>query len=234
MYKPSFKTSATKVPILSKDQLDTIGENLVEDFCPDAMMHPQQIDIDRFLTNYLGADLDYKDLSHCGLYLGMTVFEDCDTVPVFNFDKWQAEYISVKAGTVLIDNCLLEEKQEHRYRFTAAHEGGHKILHHEFFTELARIAQAKENYVPMIQCRVDSTRISRHSGYNRNDREWMEWQANRLASAILMPKRMVIKTVRRAERRSCSVNAGLEAVAATFNVSNDAAWYRISELGLKN
>ena len=47
MYTPSFKTSATKVPILSKDQLDTIGENLVEDFCPDAMMHPQQIDIDR-------------------------------------------------------------------------------------------------------------------------------------------------------------------------------------------
>ena len=60
----------------------------------------------------------------------------------------------------------------------------------------------------------------------------MEWQANHLASAILMPKSMVIKTVRTAERRRCSVNAGLEAVAATFNVSNDAAWYRISELGL--
>ena len=232
MYTPSFKTSATKVPILSKDQLDTIGENLVEDFCPDALMYPQEIDIDRFLTNYLGAELDYKDLSHCGLYLGMTVFEDCGIVPVFNFDKWQAEYISVKAGTVLIDNCLLNGNQEHRYRFTAAHEGGHKVLHHDFFARLAEIAQEKGDYIPMIQCRVDSTRIPKCGGCNRNDHEWMEWQANRLASAILMPKSMVIKTVRTAKCKSRSVNAGLEAVAATFNVSNDAAWYRISELGL--
>lgn len=232
MYNPTFKTSSTKVPILSREQIDVIGENLVGDFCPDAIIHPQEIDIDRFLTQHLGAELDYKNLSHCGLYLGMTVFEDCDCIPVFNFDKWQAEYISVKADTIIIDNSLLEENQEHRYRFTAAHEGGHNVLHHDFFNKLAETPCTKGNAIPMILCRVDSTRINGSKGYNKTDLEWMEWQANHLASAILMPKSMVIKTVHTAERRRCSVNAGLEAVAATFNVSNDAAWYRISELGL--
>ena len=50
MYNPTFKTSSTKVPILSREQIDVIGENLVGDFCPDAIIHPQEIDIDRFLT----------------------------------------------------------------------------------------------------------------------------------------------------------------------------------------
>ena len=102
----------------------------------------------------------------------------------------------------------------------------------ENLNKLAETPCTKGNAIPMILCRVDSTRINGSKGYNKTDLEWMEWQANHLASAILMPKSMVIKTVRTAERRRCSVNAGLEAVAATFNVSNDAAWYRISELGL--
>ena len=47
-----------------------------------------------------------------------------------------------------------------------------------------------------------------------------------------MPRSMVIKAARRAEQRSCSVNAALEAVIRTFNVSNDAAYYRLQELNL--
>ncbi len=231
MYKLTFETSATHVPILSKPQLDIIGENLVGDFCPDAMTHPQEIDIDRFLTRYLGMELDYKNLSHCGLYLGMTVFEDCDSIPVFNFDKWRAEYISVKAGTVIIDNSLLEDKQEHRYRFTAAHEGAHEVLHPGYFANLAETVRSTGDFTPMVQCRVDTARIKGGRGTNRTDRDWMEWQANRLASAILMPKSMVIKVARQAQLRRTSVNAPLEAVAATFNVSNDAASYRLRELG---
>ena len=60
----------------------------------------------------------------------------------------------------------------------------------------------------------------------------MEWQANCLSSAILMPRSMVIKVAKKAARAGRSVNAGLEAVVSTFNVSNDAAYYRLQELGL--
>lgn len=91
------------------------------------MTTPTEIDVDRFITRYLGLEQDFQYLSHCGVFLGMTVFNDTDRVPVFNPDRWEAKYIPVKAGTVIIDNILLEENQEHRYRFTCGHEAAHSL-----------------------------------------------------------------------------------------------------------
>lgn len=234
MYKASFVTSNRGVPILSRQRIDEIGEKLVEDFCPDAMVHAQELDVDRFLTRYLGLDIDYKHLSHCNLYLGMTIFVDCDKVPVFNPDKWRAEYISVKANTVLIDIGLLDERQEHRYRFTGIHEGSHYFLHADYFANMLNRDCTMGNYIPMVQCRVDRAKSANSRSCKRTDLDWIEWQANQLASSILMPRTMVYKVVRQAERSRNSVNAGLEAVSTVFNVSNDAAHYRMCELGLRN
>jgi len=48
-----------------------------------------------------------------------------------------------------------------------------------------------------------------------------------------MPKSMVIAKVREAKRiYRNNVNAPMQAVAETFNVSNDAAFYRLQDLGL--
>lgn len=226
MYTPLFRKKENAVPILSKAEIDQIAENLVSDFCPQAMIEPMELDIDRFITRYLGMTLDYQSLSHCGLYLGMTVFSDTSRVPVFDHSAFQAKFISAKAGTVIIDNSLLVDTQEHRYRFTAGHEASHKILHSEYFT-----TQSPSEFGTMVQCRSDNMQAMR-CNYRRTDAEWMEWQADHLSSAILMPKSMVIKAAKRAERRSCSVNAALEAVQDVFNVSYEAANYRLQDLGL--
>ena len=233
MYTPTFKTSKTNVPILSKSEIDTIGEDLIRDFCPRAMETPMEIDVDRFITNYLGMEQDFQNLSHCGLYLGMTVFNDTDMIPVFNFEKWQAEFISAKAGTIFIDNSLLDPKQDHRYRFTAGHEASHGILHSAYFSYDPNQTCLYDDRLPMVQCRADSTKVCKPGfGPKSTDRDWMEWQANCLSSALLMPRRMVIQAARRAERRSNSANAALEAVTSIFNVSNEAAYYRLIDLGL--
>lgn len=229
MVELTFRTSNTNVPILSKKDLDDLGELIVADYRPEAMQIPQAIDVDHFLERYLGATMDYKYLSHCGLYLGMTVFEDTDRIPVFNHDKFCAEFIQCTAGTIIIDNDLLDPTQEHRYRFTAMHEGSHLLLHHQHFRAMAK---QRNDYIPLVQCRVDTAHGSRQSGYKRTDKDWIEWQANSLASAILMPRRMVVKAVREAEQHRLSVNAGLEAVIDTFNVSSEAAVFRMQELGL--
>lgn len=234
MYKASFATSNRGVPILSRQKIDEIGEKLVEDFRPDAMIHAQELDVDRFLTRYLGLDIDYKYLSHCNLYLGMTIFADCNKVPIFNPEEWRAEFISVKANTVLLDAGLLDERQEHRYRFTGMHEGSHYFLHADYFANMLNSNCAAGDYIPMVQCRVDRAKLVNPRSSKRTDLDWIEWQANQLASSILMPRTMVYKVVRQAERSRNSVNAGLEAVAAAFNVSTDAAYYRMCELGLRN
>ncbi len=177
MYKPTFKTNANNLPILSRAEIDRIGECLVEDFNPDAIKEPTEIDVDRFITRYLGMTQDFQYLSHCGLYLGMTVFNDSDRVTVFNPDKWHAEFISAKAGTVIIDNSLLAENQEHRYRFTAGHEAAHGILHSAYFARMAERNASATDIMPMVQCRADNTCAFRSSSRKKSDAEWMEWQA---------------------------------------------------------
>ena len=83
MYRPVITRKKSGAPILSRKEIDVIGENLVGDFMPDALERPQEIDIDSFAQNYLGMDQDFQYLSHCGVYLGMTVFNDTDKVPVY-------------------------------------------------------------------------------------------------------------------------------------------------------
>ena len=58
MYKPQFRTKQNGVPVLSKKEIEVIGENFLRDFCPDALINPQPVDIERFLELYLGLKID--------------------------------------------------------------------------------------------------------------------------------------------------------------------------------
>jgi hypothetical protein len=68
----------------------------------------------------------------------MIVFNDTDSVPVYNPVSRQAEYIQVNAGTVLIDQRLLEDSLENRYRYTVGHKASHAILHKEYYEILSK------------------------------------------------------------------------------------------------
>ena len=81
MYIPEIKRKRSGAPVLSRKEIDVIGQNIVGDFMPEALRSPQEIDIDLLAQDYLGMDQDFQYLSHCGVYLGMTVFNDTDKVP---------------------------------------------------------------------------------------------------------------------------------------------------------
>ena len=245
MYVAEIVRKRSGAPVLSRKDIDIIGENLVSDFNPDAMHTPQEIDIDLFVQDYLGADQDFQYLSHCGVYLGMTVFNDTDKVPVYDPIQNRAEYISARANTIIIDRTLLEENQEHRYRFTMGHEASHVFLHTPYFaydpnqiTLMDLLGERKE--AAMIQCRVDTKKMNCEQQAVWTDKEWMEWQANALSSAILMPKAMVHKLVRalrqkpgfsqKKEIQRCYIEA--DTVSQVFNVSFQAATIRLKELGI--
>ena len=92
MYNPSFRVKKNGVPIVSKKELDAIGERFVRDFQPEVLKNPAPVDIDGFIECYLGMTPDYQFLSHNGIYLGMTVFNDTNKVPVFDPVNQRAEY----------------------------------------------------------------------------------------------------------------------------------------------
>ncbi|MDE6943538.1 MAG: hypothetical protein K2P66_03845, partial [Lachnospiraceae bacterium] len=197
MYRPVITRKKSGAPVLSRKEIDVIGENLVGDFMPGALETPQEIDIDSFAQNYLGMDQDFQYLSHCGVYLGMTVFNDTDKVPVYDPQHDRADYISAKAHTVIIDKTLLAENQEHRYRFTMGHEASHEFLHKEYFAydpdQMTIFDYIGEAPIPMVQCRIDTKKMDAKNPEIWTDKDWMEWQANALSSAILMPVSMVRK-----------------------------------------
>ena len=239
MYEPRYRSKNNGVPILSKKEIESIADGFVQDFQPSALFNAEPLDVEAFVECYLGMTPDYQYLSHNGIYLGMTVFNDTDKVPVYDPQANRAEYISAKAGTVIIDRRLIEnENQEHRYRFTLGHEGGHAIFHERFFyRDPNQLSFLEPNRDPMIQCRTDAgMNTKRTDPKNWTDKERKEWQANALSSALLMPRSAVRKLFEEMshefDTRYACIAATVNQMVERFNVSTEAAVYRLKELSL--
>ena len=54
MYTPSLRVKNNGVPILSKAEIDAIGERFVQDFQPEVLTNPSPVDIEGFIEFYLG------------------------------------------------------------------------------------------------------------------------------------------------------------------------------------
>ena len=234
MYQPILNYNSIGIPIISNDELDTLGERLVADFNPLLIFTPKEIDIDRFITNYLNLELDYRYLSHCGVYLGTTVFQETYSLPIYNPDTASAEFSHAAAGTIIIDSSLLMDNQEHRYRFTVGHEGSHSILHTNYYLNTIGWNDNERNE-SFVRCRYDfsaSKNEAQQHFYHLPDKKRLEQQANYLASAILMPKCTVKMALCRTPNRGQHL-WGLHAsvhISDIFNVSQESAFYRLKAL----
>ena len=60
MYRPEIKRKRSGAPVLSRKEIDVIGQNIVGDFMPEALKSPQEIDIDLLAQDYLGLDNRYR------------------------------------------------------------------------------------------------------------------------------------------------------------------------------
>ena len=235
MYVPRFRVKRSGVPILSKKEIDAIAHKYVRDFQPQALTDPQPLMLEEFIECYLHMTPDYQYLSNNGIYLGMTVFNDTDRVIVYCPETNTAEYIHADAHTVIIDRRLIEdEKQEHRYRYTLGHEGGHEVFHAQAFcVNPDQLSLLEPVQTPVIQCRVDSSKTRRVDPTKWGDRDWMEWQANVFASALLMPSDAVeiIYNSSNQTTRIARNYAAINSMVDVFNVSTEAATYRLKDLG---
>ena len=238
MYTPRYRTNRKGVPILSRNEINAIAENYVRDFQESALGAPEPLDIEGFLEIYLGMSQDYQYLSNNGVFLGMTVFNETDRVPVYDPLTNQAVYIHADENTVIIDRRLIEdEKQEHRLRYTLGHEAGHGIFHTGYFyRDPNQISFFDGEDEPMIRCRKDTIGFRRQptDPHYWTDSDWMEWQTNTLSGALLMPRSMVLKLFRqndtsgsRVRRVACTIRD----LITECNVSHEAALYRLSDLG---
>jgi Zn-dependent peptidase ImmA (M78 family) len=216
----------------SPERLEKKAEEILKIYKQgELLVTPQAMDVDHFAEFHLDAKIDFANLSQDKKTLGCTCFND-GVLMVWNDDRTKQYPLEVEKGYIFVDKEILCSEVEGRVRFTIIHECAHLILHRRFYY------QKPGNVIPKIQCAVYQI----EDGARRlpmTDEEVREWQANRLAAALIMPA----KTVRMmmAERLGIAVDAlspvylsdlCIREMADIYNVSKSAMSIRLEDLNL--
>ncbi len=137
--------------------------------------------------------------------------------------------MSLDATTITVDQHVLE-RQWPRYRFTLAHELGHRVLHSDIIGGLG-IASEEEW-------------IEFYLSLSEREHSWFEHQAYWFAGALLLPENTLLAEFRTAigkvEGEDMSLaqlsvysrSAVAGAIARRFEVSTGAVQRRLRKLGL--
>ncbi len=211
------------LPRFSRQQLDRLALSTLDELLPGCSDTPQPTDLYRLADN-LGLMVVEGYLSPRGDILGMTVFGQGLVEYVTPGLEYRCEVMD--EGTVMLmpDPTL-------RKRFTLAHEISHWLLHREVFGYgrqalrcLCREASLCCDFAP------------------KTTEEWLEWQANAMASCLLMPLTAFSRAVYDAnphfsarpylvegiENNSCEKT--VDHICRTFGVSRTAARIRLRQL----
>jgi len=156
--------SKTGVPILTARFVEDVATEVLQTYCPTVLKSPRQTpvaEIIEALKDRTKLKSSIEDLGHVD---GRKVLGK----------------VSFVRRTLFLDCCLLDARAV-SFRFTAAHEIGHWILHRHNFKNFK--LEPRINVQEMVDddqslCRLDQ----------RTPRDWLEWQANVFAANLVMPR----------------------------------------------
>ena len=233
--KLNYKQKSNGMYMLSRGNFDEIATNLLRQYMPEVLEFHRPVNVKRLAGDCLFLTVKDQILSFDGSILGMTAFADVE-VPCYD-DCFMPTKLPVQEGTALIHIGLLWEGNNLRRRYTIAHECAHWILHRSYHSPNNQ--QYSYRTPPLIACRKEN--IERSKFGLRDDNDWIEWQADGLAAAILMPHnpfRYLAKDLLRsygkqfmiAGRPSSADFEIIEKLSRTFEVSKQAAQIRLRQL----
>lgn len=230
--------------ILSREDIENIAEDVLKEFFPQNLILPKPLDTAELLEDRLGLTVKQKYIGTLNsAVLGLIVMSDEVEIPSYD-EMYKPTVLRETYGTVLINKHLCVRENTARRRYTETHEGAHFILHGEYFKTAANsAANRKNNSREFIACR----KVELYGQKTNNDSDWMEWQADSLAAALLMPGNVFCSFARSVMRKygitgrhivnNFYVNKGkvrdiISDIARAFNVSYRAAQIRMLHLGL--
>ena len=168
------------VPIISKDNLESIATDFLKRNYPKALLQPMAIDPSE-LAKSMGLTVKLKRITEDCSIFGQIFFED-STAEIYDEKLCQSVEEEVSAKTILVDPETYFLYNLGKVNNTIVHECVHWDLHRKAF-ELERLYN---NEASRIKCQV----AGGVEGNSRTATEWMEWQANALAPRIQMPMGM--------------------------------------------
>ena len=170
---------------------------------------PQPVRIEHIIEYVYGLTIRYKYITNNGSILGKTIFDDGYT-PYYDMEEHKYDLLAVKKGTMILDATLLEKEYYGRLRFTQAHELSHWIIHQEIYAGTGEAA-----------------------AFQSSDQDTAtEWQANTLATALLMPLGQIKRCFYNCRANGMAAQDILRYMSETFEVSRSAMRIRLQSRGL--
>ena len=239
--KLNYDQKGNGIYILSRSDIEKIATEILKEYAPENLEYIIPLNTVDFLENYLGLTLKkrYIGTLKSGI-LGLIVMNDIVEIPSYDEDFNQV-VLEETYGTVLITPTLFNIKNMNRKRYTEVHEAAHYILHKQYYNNLQKKASTNKNHY--IACR----KVELHNKNPKTDSDWMEWQADTLAAALLMPQRMFTVFTKAVFYKygicngyimvddfvhKVQVRSIIKEVAEKFCVSYRAAQIRMLHLGL--
>ena len=191
--------------------LETIArQTLCKYDCGYLNQAPAAVPIEMIIENTFQLTIEYQYLTNNARELGRMIY-DSGITTYYDQDLGDYALMRVQAGTMLIDASLLTNELYGRLRFTLAHELAHYIIHKGIFCGTGVAAALYDNNA---------------------DEDMMEWQANYLARAMLMPNGQVKRCFYKS-RSSCRCESEfVKRLASIFEVSKQAMKIRLKDFGL--
>ncbi len=159
------KYNVAGVPVFSAWEIETVAYELLQKYCPNVLIKPAMtpvLDIIYRLGERTGLRFIWMDLGHKGTAKVLGKVSFCK----------KALYL----------DCSLDHSRKSAFRFTAAHEIGHWVLHRYNYKNWKFEANDTLQDDDSTLCRLEQ----------RTQSDWLEYQANVFAASLVMPRETFI------------------------------------------
>jgi hypothetical protein len=172
---------------LSYEDIENLAKEAMNGFMVPAISAKcvRPIPIDAFATRRLGLRLEYTRLSDDGQILGITTYTDTD-IDLYRYCR--KDVIRVSENTILIDEHLMKplmlfdpDPERGRRQFTIGHECAHQMIY--------RMESDEQKQKLDLRYSARTASVALRNLESADD--WREWQANAMASALLMPAKYI-------------------------------------------
>jgi Zn-dependent peptidase ImmA (M78 family) len=171
------KYNSDGIPVLSAREIEAVANELLQKYCPDVLHKPSMTpvaEIIKRLGERTGLLFAIEDLGHKG------------TAKVLGKASFHKK-------TLYLDTSLDNELKA-AFRFTAAHEIGHWVLH--------RYNYKNWKFQPHNETsgglQDDDSTLCRLE--NRTQSDWLEFQANVFAASLVTPREMFIVALKQIQK----------------------------------
>jgi hypothetical protein len=229
--KQSKPMSDSLVPIINKEQLESVAADFLRRHYPEALKTPMAVE-PQVLAEKMGLVVEMREITKDFSVFGQIYFHDCDA-EFYDEDSDEMVQTHVDAHTIFVDPKAYFLRNLGSVNNTIVHECVHWDKHRKAF-ELERLYNSSAS---KIKCQV----VGGIKDNTRDATDWMEWQANALAPRIQMPLIMFktkafefIKQFRTELGTSKLIDVMepvIDALAAFFCVSRLAAKIRMIDAG---